>query len=52
MKNASHLEQDQQFPKSWRIVKDHPIDQILGDPSQGVNTQSSLRNVCNNMAFV
>jgi hypothetical protein len=52
MKNASHLEQDQQFPKSWRIVKDHPIDQILGDPSQGVNTRSSLRNVCNNMTFV
>jgi hypothetical protein len=47
-----HLEQDQQFPKSWGIVKDHPIDQILGDPSQGVNTRSSLRNVCNNMAFV
>jgi hypothetical protein len=52
MKNASHFEQDQQFPKSWRIVKDHPIDQILGDPSHGVNTRSSLRNVCNNMAFV
>jgi hypothetical protein len=52
IKNASHLEQEQQFPKSWRIVKDHPIDQILGDPSQGVNTRSSLRNVCNNMAFV
>lgn len=52
VKNASHLEQDQQFPKSWRTVKDHPIDQILGDPSQGVNTRSSLRNVCNNMAFV
>ena len=52
MKNASHLEQDQQFPESWRIVKNHPIDQILGDPSQGVITRSSLRNVCNNMAFV
>jgi hypothetical protein len=52
MKIASHLEQDQQFPKSSRIVKDHPIDQILGDPSQGVNTRSSLRNVCNNMAVV
>jgi hypothetical protein len=52
MKNASLLEQEQQLPKSWRIVKNHPIDQILGDPSQGVNTRSSLRNVCNNMAFV
>jgi hypothetical protein len=52
MKNASLLEQEQQLPKSWRIVKNHPIDQILGDPSQGVNTQSSLRNVCNNVAFV
>jgi hypothetical protein len=52
MKNASLLEQEQQLPKSWRIVKNHPIDQILGDPSQGVNTRSSLRNVCNNVAFV
>jgi hypothetical protein len=52
MKNASLLEQEQQLPKSWRIVKNHPIDQILGGPSQGVNTRSSLRNVCNNMAFV
>jgi hypothetical protein len=52
MKNASHLELEQQFPKSWRIVKDHPIDIILGDPSQGINTRSSLRNMCNNMAFV
>jgi len=32
MKNASHPELKQRFPKSWRIVKDHPIDQILGDP--------------------
>jgi uncharacterized membrane-anchored protein len=52
MKNESHLEQEQQFHKPWRIVEDHPIDQILGDPSQGVNTRSSLRNVCNNIAFV
>jgi len=48
MKNASHLELEQQFPKSLRIVKDHPIDQILGDPSQGINTRPSLRNMCNN----
>ena len=31
------------FPKYWKIVPYHLIDQILGDPSQGIATRSSLK---------
>ena len=30
----------------------HPKDQILGYPLQGVKTKASLKNICNNMAFL
>ena len=32
-------------------MPNHPIDQILGDPSQGVATRSTRKNICNNLAF-
>ena len=31
------------LPMDWKTVPNHPIDQILGDPSQGVATRSSLK---------
>ncbi|KAH9685489.1 Integrase catalytic domain-containing protein [Citrus sinensis] len=34
----------QTLPKEWRYVSSHPKDVILGDPSRGVTTRSSLRN--------
>ena len=30
----------------------HPQDQIIGNPSSGVRTRSSLGNICNNLAFI
>ena len=33
-------------------MQNHPTEQILGDPSQGVETRSSLRNICNHLAFL
>ena len=30
----------------------HPKDLIIGDTSQGIRTQSSLRNINNHLAFV
>ena len=33
-------------------MHNHPTEQILGDPSQGVRTRSFLRNVCNHLAFL
>ena len=30
----------------------HPQDQIIGNPSSGVRTRSSLRNIFNNLTFI
>ncbi|KAH9697749.1 Integrase catalytic domain-containing protein [Citrus sinensis] len=66
-KDASHGNQDEQheemnveqnegtsqsLPKEWRYVSSHPKDVILGDPSRGVTTRSSLRNTCDHNAFI
>ncbi|KAH9669581.1 Integrase catalytic domain-containing protein [Citrus sinensis] len=42
----------QTLPKEWRYVSSHPKDVILGDPSRGVTTRSSLRNTCKHNAFI
>ena len=49
-KDHQNLIQD--ATKQWKFVKDHPVEQILGEPSQGVSTRSSLRNICNHTAFL
>ena len=33
-------------------MSSHPKDVILGDPSRGVTTRSSLRNTCEHAAFI
>ena len=45
-------ESRQDLPKEWKFVKNHPQDQIIGNPSSGVRTRSSLRNICNNLTFI
>ena len=45
-------ESSQELPKEWKFVTNHPQDQIIGNPSIGVRTRSSLRNICNNLAFI
>ncbi|KAH9792991.1 Integrase catalytic domain-containing protein [Citrus sinensis] len=42
----------QTLPKELRYVSSHPKDVILGDPSRGVTTRSSLRNTCEHAAFI
>ncbi|KAH9769110.1 hypothetical protein KPL71_011871 [Citrus sinensis] len=42
----------QTLPKEWRYVSSHPKDVILGDPSRGVTTRSSLKNTCEHNAFI
>ena len=32
--------------------RNHPLDNIIGDISKGVTTRHSLKDLCNNMAFV
>ena len=45
-------ESSQDLPKDWKFVTNHPQNQIIGNPSSGVRTRSSLRNICNNLAFI
>ena len=40
------------LPKEWRYAHGHPKELIIGDPSKGVSTRSSIRNVCDYLAFV
>nr|CAN81433.1 hypothetical protein VITISV_010698 [Vitis vinifera] len=42
----------QDLPKDWKFVINHPPNHIIGNPSSGVRTRSSLRNICNNLAFI
>ncbi|KAL5548818.1 hypothetical protein UlMin_004049 [Ulmus minor] len=43
---------DSNLPRDFRFVHNHPIDLILGDPSQEVRTRNSLRNLVSNLAFL
>ena len=45
-------ESSQDLPKDWKFVINHPQDQIIGNLSSRVRTRSSLRNICNNLAFI
>ena len=40
------------LPREWRTSRYHPLENIIGDISKGVTTQHSLKEACNNMAFV
>ncbi|KAG5557096.1 hypothetical protein RHGRI_007380 [Rhododendron griersonianum] len=39
-------------PREWRYARDQFKQQIIGDPSQGMMTRSSLRNVCNDRRVI
>ena len=45
-------EQHDDLPREWRTKKDHPLDNIIGEVTQGVRTRSSLRDTHVHMAFV
>ena len=45
-------ESSQDHSKEGKFVINHPQVQIIGNPSSGVKTRSSLRNICNNLAFI
>ena len=40
------------LPREWRTSRYHHLDNIIGDISKGVITRYSLKDICNNMAFV
>ena len=40
------------LPKPWKYVRDHPIDQVIGDPIQGVRTRRVLKETCEYAAYI
>ena len=52
-KDADQLEdKPKELLRSWRFVKHHPQNQILGDPSQRVKTIRNINAYCENHAFI
>ena len=45
-------ESSQDLPKEWKFAINYPQNQIIGNPSSGIRTRSSFRNICNNLAFI
>ena len=45
-------QENDDLPKKWKTSRNHPLDNIIGDISKGVTTRHSLKDLCNNMAFV
>ena len=37
-------DQHEDLPKTWKFIRDHPIDQVIGDPVQGVRTRGALKD--------
>ena len=41
-----------ELPKEWRYAHGYPKELIIDDPSKGIRTRSSIRNICDYLAFV
>ena len=39
-------DQHDDLPKTWKYVRYHPIDQVIGDLIQGVRTRRALKETC------
>ena len=44
--NAENESTIPDLPKAWKYAKDHPREQILGEPSAGIKTRSSHNLMC------
>ena len=45
-------DQHDDLPKTWKYVRDHPIDQVIGDPIQGVRTRGALNETYEYAAYI
>lgn len=45
-------ETSNQLPQDWKIVRDYPLDQILGDIKRGASTRSHVNNLCKYSIFI
>src|SRR4051812_33415145 len=46
------ISNNEELPKAWTNVKDHPIDNIIEDISKSVTTRSKISNFCHHLAFI
>jgi len=44
-------QENDDLPKEWKTLRNHPLDNIIEDISKGVTTRHSLKDLCNNMTF-
>lgn len=42
----------QDLSRDWKMLQDHPMDQILGNTNDWIRTCSFLRNICANLMFL
>ena len=40
------------LPETWKYIKDHPIDQVIGNPIQRVRTRGALKDTCDYVAYI
>ena len=45
-------DQHKDLLKTWKFMKDHPIDQVIRDPVQGVRTRGALKDTCENATYI
>ena len=45
-------DQHDDLPKTWKYVRDHSIDQVIGDPIQGVRTRGALKETYEYAAYI
>jgi len=50
--NIDQASSSQPPPKSWKLVGDHPLEQIIGNTSDGIRTRLSFKDNDNNMAMI
>ena len=44
--------QHEDLPKTWKVVRDHPLDQVIGDLIKGVRTRGALRKTCEYATYI
>ena len=44
--------QQEDLLKTWKFVRDHPIDLIIGDPIQCVKTRGARKDTCEYATYI
>ena len=45
-------DQHEDLPKTWKLVRDHLIDQVIGDRVQSVRTRGALKDTYEYAAYI